>query len=177
MPQSSTAVLRIIRAAARCGPWSSRLGKKTRRLGRPAGRGRSPLEVLDEGQVRAASFGGPRKVIKWQWPGALAEFRSSSPRHLRRLRVKTDKTHCEHNESGYPSIADIRADIDWRRLVPTTDIAHRAVRYLCAPSGSRWPTCLRRLRCVERTRSRIALPRSDPGRSGGPVTGRRRDLR
>src|SRR6478735_179275 len=64
-----------------------------------------------------------------------------------------------------------------RRDVPTTDIAHRAVRYLYAPSGSRWPTCLRRLRCVERTRSRITLPRSDPGRSAGPVTGRRRDPR
>jgi hypothetical protein len=36
--------------------------------------------------------------------------------------VRTDKTHCERNESGYPSIADMRADIDWRRLVPKGDI-------------------------------------------------------
>ena len=35
--------------------------------------------------------------------------------------VRTDKTPCEHNESGYPSIADMRADIDWRRLVPCVD--------------------------------------------------------
>jgi len=36
--------------------------------------------------------------------------------------VRTDKTDCEHNESGYPSIADIRADIDGCRLVPDSDI-------------------------------------------------------
>ena len=35
--------------------------------------------------------------------------------------VKTDKTHCEHNESGYRSFADMRADINQRRLVPTAD--------------------------------------------------------
>ena len=40
--------------------------------------------------------------------------------------VRTDKTHCEHNESGYPSIADMRADIDWRRLVPIGDICGAA---------------------------------------------------
>jgi len=39
------------------------------------------------------------------------------------LWVRTDKTHCEHNESGYPSIADMRADIDWRRLVPQGEVA------------------------------------------------------
>jgi hypothetical protein len=26
--------------------------------------------------------------------------------------VKTDKIHCENNESGYPSVADMRADIN-----------------------------------------------------------------
>src|SRR4051794_11469879 len=29
----------------------------------------------------------------------------------------------ERNESGYPSIADMRGDIDWRRLVPQADVA------------------------------------------------------
>jgi hypothetical protein len=38
------------------------------------------------------------------------------------LRVRAGKTHCEHNESGYPSIADMRADIDWRRLVPEPEV-------------------------------------------------------
>jgi hypothetical protein len=40
-----------------------------------------------------------------------------------RLGVRTDKTHCEHNGSGYPSIAVTRADIDWRRLVPGADMS------------------------------------------------------
>lgn len=44
------------------------------------------------------------------------------------LWVRTDKTPCEHNESGYPSIADMRADIDWRRLVPGTDIPRVSLR-------------------------------------------------
>jgi hypothetical protein len=39
-------------------------------------------------------------------------------------RVRTDKTPCEHNESGYPSIADMRADIDRRGFVPAADICH-----------------------------------------------------
>jgi hypothetical protein len=33
-----------------------------------------------------------------------------------RLGSRTDKTHSEHNESGYPPLADIRADIAFRRL-------------------------------------------------------------
>jgi hypothetical protein len=33
-----------------------------------------------------------------------------------------DRQKCEHNESGYPSIADMRADIYRRGLVPEPDI-------------------------------------------------------
>ena len=35
---------------------------------------------------------------------------------------QNDKTPCEHNESGYPSIADMRADLDRRGFVPVSDI-------------------------------------------------------
>ena len=51
------------------------------------------------------------------------ELFHNPPTSLSLLRVRTDKTHCEHNESGYPSIADMRADIDWRRLVPQGEVA------------------------------------------------------
>jgi hypothetical protein len=40
-----------------------------------------------------------------------------------------DKTHSEHNESGFSLIADMRADIDFWRSVPRGDaeaIASRA---------------------------------------------------
>jgi hypothetical protein len=37
------------------------------------------------------------------------------------IRVMTDKTQSEHNESGYRTLADIRADIAFRRLGPCPD--------------------------------------------------------
>jgi hypothetical protein len=42
-----------------------------------------------------------------------------------------DKTPCEHNESGYPPIADMRADIDRRGLcLPIGDICSAAKKAL-----------------------------------------------
>jgi hypothetical protein len=35
--------------------------------------------------------------------------------------VRTDKTHCEHNEPGLSPLADMRADIVFRRFVPFAD--------------------------------------------------------
>ncbi len=37
--------------------------------------------------------------------------------------VKNDKTQSEHNESGHPPIADIRAPLDFRPCGPQADIA------------------------------------------------------
>src|SRR3982074_988482 len=61
----------------------------------------------------------------WSCPPEFADSGAGrtcciAPKYRRKPphRGRTDKTHCEHNESGYPSIADMRADIDWRRLVP-----------------------------------------------------------
>ena len=45
--------------------------------------------------------------------------------------VRIDKTLCERNESGYPSIADMRADIDRRGFVPQGDIRTAAAARLC----------------------------------------------
>src|SRR5262245_30068248 len=42
---------------------------------------------------------------------------------VKTLWVKMRKTRSEHNESGLPPKADIRADMDFRRFVPTTEVA------------------------------------------------------
>jgi len=56
----------------------------------------------------------PTEKIAHIGAGELAALRDFNPAYVG-SGSRTDKTHCEHNESGYPSIADIRADIDWRR--------------------------------------------------------------
>jgi hypothetical protein len=47
----------------------------------------------------------------------------SHPNGKRLLWVTTDKTRSEQNESGYPPVADIRADIAFRRSGPIPDIS------------------------------------------------------
>ena len=53
---------------------------------------------------------------------AAWELFHNPPTSLSLLRVRTDGHAAEHNEFGYPSIADMRADIDWRRLVPQGEV-------------------------------------------------------
>src|SRR6185312_15948210 len=77
-----------------------------------------------------------------------------------------DKTHSEHNESGDPSIADMRADIDWRRLVPIPDSYSAASRTL---RRSRFvmqaiDACWWRCRCRPDEVARIAEPIGKEGR-------------
>jgi hypothetical protein len=43
---------------------------------------------------------------------------------------QNDKTPCEHNESGYPSIADMRADLDRRGFVPLVDVEAEPIEWL-----------------------------------------------
>src|SRR5262249_16756758 len=43
-----------------------------------------------------------------------------------RIRVRTDKTQSEHNESGVHLLADIGAEVGLRRDGPTTDFTHRS---------------------------------------------------
>jgi hypothetical protein len=64
------------------------------------------------------------------------------------LGVRTDKAHREHNESGYPSIADMRADIDWRRLGPGPVGSNRSKR--CARLQVTRSPRPRRGSCAER---------------------------
>src|SRR6476659_5088642 len=80
------------------------------------------------------------------------------------LWVRTDKTHCEHNESGYPSIADMRADIDWRRLMPCVDGSELARRIFTARRWSVQP-CVRPVSAVHMTAGHNALRGSGPGQN------------
>ena len=53
------------------------------------------------------------------------------------VRVRTYKTPCEQNESGYPSIADMRADIDWcLLLVHNSCQSRRSKRHLYSITSS-----------------------------------------
>ncbi len=62
------------------------------------------------------------------------------------LWVRTDKTHCEHNESGYSSIADMRADIRQPPASATCRQARDAARLrtrIFLISSARFPLCER----------------------------------
>ncbi len=54
-----------------------------------------------------------------------ADIRSNPIRGLRR--VSNAKTHIEYNKSALPLIADMRADMDFRRSGPGGDITTRAI--------------------------------------------------
>ena len=71
--------------------------------------------------------------------------------------VRIDKTLCERNESGYPSIADMRADIDRRGFVPCVDGSELARRIFTARRWSVQP-CVRPVSAVHMT----AYPGSIP---------------
>jgi hypothetical protein len=62
-------------------------------------------------------------------PRWLKRVSNAHPREgrLRPLWVRTDKTHREHNEFGYPSVADMRADIDQRCYVPIAEKSDRSI--------------------------------------------------
>src|SRR6476620_10962890 len=74
-----------------------------------------------------------------------AAFQSS----LCRSGVRTDKTHCEHNESGYPSIADMREDI--RKPPLSRSNKHAVIQSRHQRSAGSHDRQLRRLDTLEDT--------------------------
>ena len=85
----------------------------------PAQQNRGPGHVRARRDLRKPGLRRKRSQCSWFFSRAseqgiahggdccAAGFR---PRVYRRG-VRIDKTHCDHNESGYPSIANLRADI------------------------------------------------------------------